>query len=448
MGERKYGLQAEVTGFIAELRYDNLPAEIIEDAKYRLLDWLGSALAGVHYAPSRIVTAMVRGNGGIAQSTVLKGGLKVPASQAALANGIIGHVAEFDDGHRLAIAHPGAVAVPTALAVAECFNKTGKELLTGIVAGYEVLIRIGTVVNPSHYQMWHTTGTCGTFAAAASAACVLKLDRKRIHMSLGIAGTMASGSRETFGTHAKPLNAGHACQSGVQAALLAMKGFTGPEDIIGSKNGFIEATSSANNVKLLEQINDNQFLSKTAYFKVYASCGHTNSPLDLIFSMMEEHDLSLQQLKQVQIKTYLTAVELTGQFKHSNEEEAKFSLPYCIAVALLYKKVTLEEFTPDKLSDPLIAEIASKIQIIEDPEATKMFPKERRASIHIEMDNKQVITKEIIVPNDTPDYDALEKKFMSLASTCLERRIAERVKDMVLAIDKVDDLSMLMQHLI
>lgn len=448
MEERKHGLQAKMAEFISELQYDNLPAEIIKDAKYRLLDWLGSALAGAHYPPSHILTEMVKSNGGIAHATVLKGGVKVPISQAALANGIIGHVAEFDDGHRLAIAHPGAVTVPTALAVAECFNKTGKELLTGIVAGYEVLIRLGTAVNPSHYQMWHTTGTCGTFAAAASAACVLKLDSKKVQMALGIAGTMASGSRETFGTHAKALNAGHACQSGVQSALLAMKGFTGPEDIIESKKGFIAATSSAANIKLLEQINDSNFLSKTAFFKVYASCGHTNSPLDLIFTILQEYDLSLQSIKQMKIKTYSIAVELTGQFKNNNEEEAKFSLPYCIAAALLYKKVTLEEFTPDKLSDPFIAEIATKIKIIEDPEATRMFPQERRASIHIEMDNNQVITKKIILSNDTPDYGALEEKFMSLASACIERQIAQTVREMVLGIDKVDDLSRLMRYLI
>ena len=448
MEERKHGLQAEVAEFISKLQYNNLPAEIIKDTKYRLLDWLGSALVGVHYNPSRIVTEIVKSNGGIAQATVLKGGMKVPVSQAALANGIIGHVAEFDDGHRLAIAHPGAVSVPTALAVAESFNKTGKELLTGIVAGYEVLIRLGTAVNPSHYQMWHTTGTCGTFAAAASAACILKLDKKRANNSLGIAGTMASGSRETFGTHSKSLNAGHACQSGVQAALLAMKGFTGPEDIIESEKGFIAATTSAYNIESLKQINDGEFLSKTAFFKVYASCGHTNSPLDLIFTIMQEHDLVLQSIKQVQIRTYLTAVELTSEFQNNNEEAAKFSLPYCIAVALLYKKVTLEEFTPDKLKDPCFAEMAKKIKIIEDPEATRMFPKERRASVHITMGNNQIITKKIILSNDIPDYHVVEKKFMSLASTCIGLQDAETVKDIVLSIDKVDNLNILMRHLI
>lgn len=447
MEERRQSLQAEVAQFISELQYDSLPGEIIEDAKYRLLDWLGGALVGARYTPSLIVTEMVKSNGGIAQATVLKGGLKVPLSQAVLANGIIGHIAEVDDGHRLAIAHPGAVTVPTALAIAETYNKTGKELLTGIIAGYEVIIRLGTAVNPSHYHMWHTTGTCGTFAAAAAAASVLKLDRDRVLMSLGIAGTMASGSRETFGTHAKALNVGHACQSGIQAALLAMKGFTGPEDILGGKKGFIKATSSNDNSKILEQINDSNFLSRTAYFKVYASCGHTNSPLDLIFMILQEHDLSPQSIRQVQIKTYLTAVELTGQFKNSNEEEAKFSLPYCIAVALLYKRVTLEEFSLDKLNDPLVAEIAAKIKITEDPEATRKFPRERRASIQIEMDNNLVIAKETISSKDAPDYSALEEKFISLASTCLERQSVETVKEMILGINKLDDLNMLMAHL-
>ena len=440
-------LQAELAAFIVELKYEKLPSDIIEDTKYRVLDWLGSALAGAHYKPSLIITEMIRSAGGTAQATLIKGNQKVPVAQAALVNGVIGHVAEFDDGHRLAIAHPGAVTVPTSLAVAECFARTGKELLTAVVAGYEILIRLGAAINPSHYKLWHTTGTCGAFAAAASAASLLKLDPQKTQMALGIAGTMASGLQDSFGTHAKSLNAGHACQSGIQAALLAMDGFTGAEDILLGKKGFIMATSTDYNTKLLEEINQNQYVSNTAFYKVYASCGHTNSPLDAIFMIMEQGELALSAIKAVHIETYRTAVELTGKFKQHTEEAAKFSLPYCLAVALLYKKVTLDEFTLDKLNNPLIAEIASKISVFEDPEATKMFPKERRATVTLTLDNNQVISKHVIMPNDEPKYDSLKEKFMSLAVTCMERPNAQHIKDMILHLEKLDDLSALMKYL-
>ncbi len=284
---KRQNLQAQISDFIAGLRYEDLPTAVVQDAKYRVLDWLGSALAGSSYKPALIVTKMVLEAGGAPQATVLQSGMKVPMAQAALANGIMGHVVEYDDGHRLAIAHPGAVTVPTALAVAESLGRSGKEVLTAIVAGYEVLIRLGASINPSHYQIWHTTGTCGTFAAAATAARLLKLDPARTQMCLGVAGTMACGLQETFGTHAKPLNVGHACQSGIQAGLLAMEGFTGPEDILLGPKGFVTATTEQFDSALLDQIDERQYLSPTAYYKVYASCGHTNSPLDALFAIMK-----------------------------------------------------------------------------------------------------------------------------------------------------------------
>jgi 2-methylcitrate dehydratase PrpD len=435
-----------IASFIAKLEYDSLPPAIIKDAKYRILDWLGSALAGVRYKPSHIVTQMAIEAGGVAQATILQSGLKAPVAQAALVNGVIGHVAELDDGHRLAIAHPGAVTVPVALAVAECFNKTGKELLTAIVAGYEVLIRLGIAVNPAHYQIWHATGTCGTFAAAATAASLLKLEPLKVQMALGIAGTMAAGLQASFGTHSKPLNAGHACQSGVQAALLALHGFTGPGDIFCGDKGFIRATTTDYNGEILAEIGKSSLMTNTAFFKVYASCGHTNSPLTAMFRIIDRYDLPLDSIKQVQIETYRTAVELTAQLKYDTEEAAKFSLPYCIAAALVHKKVTLAEFSPDKLNDPVILGIARRVQVIEDPEATKVFP-QRRATVKVELANKQVIVENVEAADDTPLYDVLENKFLSLTASSLDKQAAQQIKEMVLCMEKINDLQVLMQHL-
>ena len=440
-------LQGEIANFIAGLRYEDLPANVVHDAKYRVLDWLGSALAGSGYQPALIAVKLVKEAGGASQATVLQAGIKVPVAQAALANGIMGHAAEYDDGHRLAIAHPGAVTVPAALAAAEYLGRSGKELLTAIVAGYEVLIRLGASINPSHYRIWHTTGTCGAFAAAAATAHLLKLDAFRTQMCLGIAGTMASGLQETFGTHAKPLNAGHACQSGIQAGLLSREGFTGPEDIILGAKGFVAATSEQCDRRLLEEIKEQRFLSTSAFYKVYASCGHTNSPLDALFAILRRRDIPSAAIKAVRIATYRTAVQLTGEFKHGSEEEAKFSLPYCVAVALLYKRVTLAEFAPARLSDPEVSTLASKIHVSEDPTATSGFPRERRAKIAVELLDGALIEETILVPVDTPDYAALTRKFSSLAEMAIDGPRAKAVADMVLNLEQCSGLGSLMDHL-
>jgi 2-methylcitrate dehydratase PrpD len=404
-------------------------------------------LAGIGTEPFRMITELVKSNGGFEQATIIGTKLKVPVSQAVLANGVTGHIAEFDDGHRKAIAHPGAIAVPTSLAVAEHLDRTGKNLLTAIVVAYEILIRLGTAINPSHYRIWHSTGTCGVFAAAAATAVLLKLDQDKTHMALGIAGTMAAGLQETFGTYAKPLNVGHACSSGVQAALLGQAGFTGPEDILMGKKGFILATTLDYDLTPLEQINDHHFVSNSAFYKMYSSCGHTHSPLDAIFLIMKKHEIVLADIKEITVRTYQIAVELTGKLKNSNAGEAKFSLPYCMAVALVDKKVTLAEFTAEKLQNSQILRLARKVSVIEDPAATNLFP-ERQASVQIEMNDGQIIEQQVAAANDTPQYDMIAEKFMALAMLQVDYQTALQIKETVLNLETMDHLEPLLRCLV
>lgn len=446
MESQQAGFEVKVAEFISGLTFQDLPEKIVTDTKYRILDWVGCALAGIHTKPSQIAVAMAKANGGKEQALLLREGVKVPLAQAAWANGLTGHVVEFDDGHRRAIAHPGSVTVPVALAIAECLGRSGKEFIAAVVAGYEVLIRLGIAVNPSHYKVWHTTATCGTFAAAAVASKLLNLDSRKIQMALGIAGTMSAGLQETFGTYAKPLNVGHACQSGIQAALLAEQDFTGPENIMQGKKGFIAATSSDREVMFLERIQDKEFMSDTAFYKMYSSCGHTHSPLDAVLAIMDEHEIAAEKIKAVEVATYLTSVELTAKLKNGSEDEAKFSLPYCIACALLFHKVTLHEFAADKLQSRLITDLAQKVRVIEDPEATKAFPK-RFAKVTITLQDGQIIEKQVTAANDVPQYDRIEEKFMSLAVPGIDYSTALKVKEMILKMDELEDISALLRHL-
>ncbi len=186
-------------------------------------------------------------------------------------------------------------------------------------------------------------------------------------------------------------------------------------------------------------------MSTSAFYKVYASCGHTNSPLDAVFSILQRRELPLASIKTVRIATYRTAVQLAGEFKNQSEEEAKFSLPYCVAVALLFKRVTLDEFSPDKLADPAVMELARKIHVSEDAEATAAFPRERRANVVFELHDGQLIEEKILFPQDTPNYKSLEKKFLSLAEMAIDSQRARRVRDMVLNLEQHSRLDGLME---
>jgi len=440
--------QSRLAGFVAGLRYDALPADIRTEAKYRVLDWIGSALAGVRDRPALIITNLMKEAGGAPQATLIGGGMKVPVSAAALANGTIGHVAEFDDGHTLAMTHPGAVSVPTSLAVTEYSGGGGRDLLTGIVAGYEVMIRLGTAVNPSHYQFWHTTGTCGAFAAAASACSILRLDRRKAQIALGISGTMAAGLQESFGTYAKPLNAGHACQSGVLAALLAREGFSGPEDVLTGSKGFLKATSSDPHPAALTDGLCEEFSIRTAGYKIYSSCGHTFAPLNALFLLMQGREFDAEEIERIEVATYHVSADLTGPFKSGSAEQAKFSLPYCLAVALLHKRVSLSEFSPAMLQDPQIARLAGKVVIHEDQEMTERFPRDRMAVVKIHLRNGQVFGESVVKPLGPPARSTLEDKFLSLAGLHVDRNRAGEILESVLQLDEMDTIDPLMKMLL
>jgi 2-methylcitrate dehydratase PrpD len=179
---------------------------------------------------------------------------------------------------------------------------------------------------------------------------------------------------------------------------------------------------------------------------MYSSCGHTHSPLDAIFTLLQEREIFASAIQSIRIDTYRIAVDLTAELKNQSEEAAKFSLPYCIACALLYKKVTLDEFTPDKLRDPEILALAQKIQVVEDAEATKAFPA-RHATVRIEMADGQVLKKIVQAANDAPQYESLKRKFVSLAVPAVDMNTALKIQASILKLERLENITALMQDL-
>jgi 2-methylcitrate dehydratase PrpD len=220
-------LSEQLAAFIAGTDYDVLPAKTIDMCKLAVLDWLGSVAAGGREQPGRMAVAVARGQGGTRQATLVAARERTSCLNAALVNGICSHIVEMDDVHRASILHAGAAVIPAALSVAEMRHATGREFIAALVAGYEIAVRVGEAVTPSHYLYWHTTGTCGTFGAAAAAAKLLGLGQEELVWVLGNAGTQAAGLWEFLadGAMSKHLHAGKAAMNGVLAALLAQQGF-------------------------------------------------------------------------------------------------------------------------------------------------------------------------------------------------------------------------------
>jgi 2-methylcitrate dehydratase PrpD len=440
----------KLANFVVETTFDDLPEEVTEHAKICILDWIGVALAGSLEPPSRIITSIIKEMAGREEAAVIGIGFKTSCIDAALANGVIGHSIELDDIHEEAIIHPAVTVVPAALAVAEREDMGGKDLITAVTLGYEVAIRIGRAVNPSHYRFWHPTGTCGTFGAAAAAGKLLNLDKKGMAHAFGIAGTGAAGLIEVFGTMSKPFNAGRAAMGGVMGALLAQKGFTSSTDILEAEKGYLRAVAGEFDIEKVTEKLGKDFELMNNIFKRHASCGHTHGAIDAVLKIVEKYGVEAEDIGEILVGTYPIALSTTSEkYEPRIGDEAKFSLPYCVAAALIYGKVGPEEFSTKKMTHPKILDLSKKVKVFVDQEYVDARLGPAKVKIHTKSGDEYL--SRVDAPKGYPKNPLtkreLEAKFKDLSSLVLSE---ERINDVLKAvnnlehIDRVKDLCALL----
>ncbi|MDP3034956.1 MAG: MmgE/PrpD family protein [Methanobacteriaceae archaeon] len=392
----------ELANFIVSLKYEDIPKSAIEKAKSCFLDFLGVSIRGSQEKSSLIAFKVFNPNYNDNfefKSTIIGQGLG-SAMSAGFLNGISGHCLDLDDGHRLAQLHPGCAVIPAALALAEEKDKTGKEFFESIVAGYEVAIVLGKAINPSHRNSgFHSTGTIGTFAAAAASSKILNLDVKETINALGLAGTQAAGLLESdhAGTMAKHLHVGKAVQSGMISTLLSQKGFTGAESIVEGKEGFFKALGGEevfeNSTEIANQINFElgQFHIQNVYLKKYPVCRHLHSTIDSAVDILNEINISAienQKIKKITVQTYKTAAE-HDNYCPMTVESVRQSLPICLAIVLNRGELTLEnieDFETKPEFKEEILKIADKVEIQINTELNNFQPQKRPSRVIIELE--------------------------------------------------------------
>lgn len=441
----------ELCRYLAALSPGRISGEIFHDIRFKTLDWMGCVIGGMNRKSSRNILEMVSEAGGNERCSAFGIPRRTSIYLAAFSNGILGHTLEYDDVNKIGITHPGAVAVPAALAAAEYCSAGFEQYALGVIAGYEVMIRLGAALNPSHYDYWHTTGTCGAFASAAAAAKVMGLDACQMARALGLAGTMASGLVCVFGTDAKLVSVGNAVENGVKAAILAKQGYSAPEDVIEREGGYALAVSHERKIDSLCPQEGDELRILDSYYKIHASCGHTHSALDALENIMREHDFTADQVEEVRVKAYKKAVELTGTFQCATELKAKFSMPYCIAVMLLYGKTGIEQFTDAARNQPDVLAFKDRIKVDEDDSYTKEYPALRMEQVTVRLKDGRCWREETGLPRgkffwgeaskgETPGGkspgDCIRKKFLSLAGLTIDSARASRLMELVLSQEK------------
>jgi 2-methylcitrate dehydratase PrpD len=432
----------ELASYAAGESSERLPEQVVHDAKRAIVDWFAAVLPGGVEPPASLLQAALAGEGR-GSARVYPGASTLPPRTAALINATAAHTLEFDDIFRDAVYHPGCATVSAALALAQDRGSSGAELLRAVVVGYEVGTRIGATVNPSHYEYWHTTGTVGSFGAAAAASAVLGLGVEATAHALATAGTFAAGLQQAFRSEcmSKPLHAGHAADVGVLAALAAERGVTGATDILEGPAGFGRAMSRGCDwTRAVDGLGARYNISATT-FKNHGCCGHTFAAIDGMLELRRSHALVAADVERIHVGTYRTAVEVTGRFDPKGEFEARFSLPYVVCHALVHGSVRRDAFSPDRLGDPLVRALMGRLTLDVDPALDAAFPGRRAATVRVDTKDGRTLAHHQPTRRGDPDAPLddrdLEEKLRELAVPVVGAATVEHLLDTLWKLERL-----------
>ncbi len=365
-----------LAGFVAEIGYADLPAEVATNAKHRMLDTVGVCLASIDMEYAKAMLDFALEQGGPGEATAYGAKQKMPASWAALYNGSLAHGNDYDDTHSKSIVHAGGVIVPTALAMSEKLGRPGKQTIAAVVAAYDVVARIGMAASKGfHAQGFHPTGVCGVFSAAAVAGKLLDLAREQIANAFGIAGSQAAGSMEFLadGAWTKRMHPGWAAHGGIVAAGLARRGYTGPQQIFEGRYGLynLYANTVKPDLSLATANLKREWEILNTDYKPYP-CGHISHPyMDCALRLRREHALTPDKIESIELRVPAAAVAILcepaeDKCRPKNSYAARFSLPYAVGVILVSGKAGIEEFGEAWIKNPAILALCDRTRYVID----------------------------------------------------------------------------------
>lgn len=426
--------------FAIQARREGLPDDVKTAAARALADWYAATVAGSVLQPARILTEALDFGAGSGACTLVALGRTTEPRTASLVNGTASHTVEMDDIFREGIYHPGSPTVAAALAAAQHEKASGSDLLRAIAVGYEVGDRIAAAIQPAHYRYWHTTGTVGTIGAAAAVAELLQLDEDRFAHALATSTTNAAGLQQAFrsDTMSKPMHAGHAADAGLVAAYAACSGFTGALDILEGSVGFGAAMSEEPKWESSIANLGKPWGITTPTVKFHACCGHTFAAIDATL-VMRDQGVRFEDVASVHIQTYTTATKVAGYSNPTTVFEAKFSLAYCVAVALQTGSVRMAAFSPERLNDAALRQLMQTITVTAEPEFDRDFPTKRQARVTLALHDgsTQSFLRETRKgdPDDPLSDEELRSKFLDLAEPVLGERAAPLFGDLMTIAD-------------
>lgn len=403
---RGIGPTSELATFLAGLRFEDLPANVVRRAEDLFLDWLASALAGRTARPVRALEAIATTMGPAdGPCEILVSRRRTSPFFAALVNGAASHVVEQDDVHNRSVFHPGTVVWPAVLAAAQQTGVSGRQLITAGVAGYEAGIRVGEALGRSHYRIFHTTGTAGTLAAAAGVAHILGADAQTMLHALGSAGTQAAGLWEFLrdAADSKQLHTAKAAADGLLAAYLARDGMTGALHIVEGAQGMAAGMSTdASFAPLITDLGARWCIAETS-FKLHASCRHTHPAADALLQLLREEDLPADHVRHVRARVHQAAIDVLAPAARAETiHQAKFSMPFVLAMVAVRGHAAITDFTDESLRDPAIRAFMPRVEMVLDSEIDAAYPARWVGLVEVESADGRTLRSRVNVPKGDP----------------------------------------------
>ncbi len=443
------GISTRLAEHVASTRFEQLPTGAVRAFRRALLDYLTCTISGASMPVSAALRQYFEENDFCRHSAVIGHPTRLSAANAALLNGSHAHGLDFDDGYTQGSAHPAGAIFPAALAAAERHGSTPRDIVTAVVVGYEVMLRIAAAMHPASARKgWHNTSVAGVFGAAAAVASLLRLDPAGTRNALGLAGSFAGGIREYLaeGAEIKRIHPGKAARDGLMCAEFAKRGVTGPARVLEGDMGLLRLVSG-------DQIRPEHLLAPwgeryaimEGYFKPYPCCRHFHAAIDAVRALHSSHGIRPADVVAVQIGLY--AVGALGHDHQTADSllEAQMSAPCAIALAILDQDVTATSFLPGSLGRPDVQLLMRKATVHVDAACEDAYPRIRSGVVRITLASGQMLEQRTVGPkgeSDNPMSDEdLERKFFSNCGPLLPGGKAARLVEATKTFDQVADAS-------
>jgi 2-methylcitrate dehydratase PrpD len=453
------GATEEIARFIAEGDLGKVPEDVKDKARIALTDCLGCALGGAHAPSAGIVLDFIRESGGAPHAGVVGNDLRTSLPDAALANGLIASALLYDDTSLAMHGHSTATLLPVLLALGEKLHKSGRDLLEAYLVGFEVEAVVGWAVEPEHYERgWHATATIGALGAAASACRLMGLPVDKVRMALGLAASMAGGSRQNFGTMTQALHGGLPARSGLVATALAARGFTADPDILESRMGFF-ALFGPDNRKVeaaTAGLGREWALERPVLAMKLYPCGFPlHRPIEGTIELAAEHDIDPDDVAEVRCDVHYLVPQTVFHDNPQTGLEGKTSIAYCVARSLLDRRIGLAQFTDEKVQDPAARRLMEKVRVEVPPELSAEAARGRitaiaaPATVTVTLRDGSVLSRRVEYYRGDPNRPLTEAdvadKFRDCAAAVLDAERTEKALKAITGIEGLSDTADLMK---